>query len=274
MGPLNISILLSTHSLSFQVFCVCSLNTHTHTHTHMPHFLSICSLPLLPQAYFSCNSFPVKFPSNLRPVLITFIQTGASNFSFSTLLFSLPTLTITWNCIYFSTVYCLFPAPEGLGAFRLCSLLKPARWAKQEPTISETAAVDCLCLPWPFYTALGRPFRVPHFKPPCCLGSEILKCSRITGEFVKDAFSQAVTDRFCGLEQGCLDAGGPRSRLWETLPYSLGTWPTLNAGSNCPQNNISVPSLSYTTQWKFSIGEEAIHSKQSSVEKRIQVLFG
>ena len=131
MGPLNISILLSTRSLSFQVFCVCSLNTHTHTHTHTythTHTtLPICSLPLLPQAYFSCNSFPVKFPSNLKPVLITFIQTGASNFSFSTLLFPLPTLTITWNCIYFSTVDCLFPAPGGLGAFRLCSLLKPAR---------------------------------------------------------------------------------------------------------------------------------------------------
>ena len=43
--------------------------------------------------------------------------------------------------------------------------------------------------------------------------------------------------------------------------------------SNCPRNNIFVPSLSYATQWRFSIGEEAIHSKQSSAEKRIQVLF-
>ena len=94
-------------SLSFQVFCVCSLTTHSHTHshththiyTHMPPFLSICSLPLLPQGYFSCNSFTVKFPSNFKPVLITFIQTGASNFSFSTLLFSLPTLTIIWNLL-------------------------------------------------------------------------------------------------------------------------------------------------------------------------------
>ena len=42
--------------------------------------------------------------------------------------------------------------------------------------------------------------------------------------------------------------------------------------SNCPRNNIFVPSVSYATQWRFSI-EEATHSKQSSVEKRIQVLF-
>lgn len=160
----------------------------------MPPFLSICSLPLLPQGYFSCNSFTVKFPLNFKPVLITFIQTGASNFSFSTLLFSLPTLTIIWNFIYFSTVYWLFPAPEGLEACRHCSLLKPSQWAKQEPTIRETATVDCLLFAWTLYIVLGKPFWVFHFKPPCCLGSEILKCSRITGEFVKDVVSQAATD--------------------------------------------------------------------------------
>ena len=127
-------------SLSFQVFCVCSLTTHSHTHshththtyTHMPPFHSICSLPLLPQAYFSCNSFTVKFPSNFKPVLITFIQTGASDFSFSTLLSSLPTLTIIWDFIF---LYCSLALPSSRRAGSMLPLL-----TAEALTMSKTGA--------------------------------------------------------------------------------------------------------------------------------------